>query len=80
MNALAVGLMTERASHVAMLRSARRRRERKLGSSWRHELVSIKMVVLCAAHHSAQRCAHVDQGVQVGVPWIRDFGMSEASD
>ena len=42
--------------------------------------LSIKMAVLCAAHHSAQRCAHVDQGVQVGVPWIHDFGMSEASD
>ena len=37
------------------------------------------MAVLCAAHHSAQRCAHVDQGVQVGVPWIHEFGMSEAS-
>ena len=38
------------------------------------------MAVLCATHHSAQRCAHVDQGVQVGVPWTNDFEMSETSD
>ena len=72
--------MTERASHAATLCSARRRRERKLGSLWRHELVSIKMAVLCATHYSAHRCAHVDPGVQVGVLWIHDFEMSEASD
>ena len=72
--------MTERASHVATLCSARRRRERKLGSMWRHELVSIKMAVLCATHYSAHRCAHVDPGVQVRVLWIHDFEMSEASD
>ena len=72
--------MTERASHVAALNSARRRRERKLRSMWRHEIASIKMAVLCATHHSAQRCAHVDQGVQVGVPWTHDFEMSETSD
>ena len=47
---------------------------------WRHEIASIKMAVLCATYHSAQRCAHVDQGVQVGVPWTDDFEMSETSD
>ena len=70
MKAPAVGLMTERASYVATLNSARRRRERKLRSMWRHEIASIKMAVLCATHHSPQRCAHA----QVGVPWTHDFG------
>ena len=47
---------------------------------WRYEIASVKMAVQCATHHSAQRCAHVDQGVQVGVLWTHDFGMSETSD
>ena len=72
--------MTERAFHVAALCSARRRRERRLRSMWRHEQVSIKMAVLSGTYHSAQRCAHVDRGVQVGVPWIHDFEMSDVSD
>ena len=38
------------------------------------------MAVLCGTHHSAQRYAHLDQSVQVGVSWIHDFDMSEASD
>ena len=76
MKALAAGLTTERVSYVATLNSARRRRERKLRSMWRHETASIKMAVLCATYHSAQRCAHVDQGVQVGVPWTHDFDES----
>ena len=67
-------------SHVATLGSARRRRERTRRSLWRRELVSIKMTVLCATYHFAQQYAHVGQGVQVGVPWILDFELSEASD
>ena len=47
--------MSERASHVATLCSARRRRERQLRSMWRHEQLSNKMAVSCAVHHSAQR-------------------------
>ena len=51
--------MAERASHVALLCSARRRRERQLRSVWRHEQLSVKMAVSCAVHHSAQRfCFH----------------------
>ena len=38
------------------------------------------MAVLCAAHHSVQRCVHVDFGVQVGVLWIDEFEMSEVSN
>ena len=39
--------------------SARRRRERRIRSFFRHEQVAIKMAVVTAQHHSAQRCCTI---------------------
>ena len=39
--------------------SARRRRERRIRSFFRHEQVAIKMAVVTAQHHSAQRCCSI---------------------
>ena len=39
--------------------SARRRRERRFRSFFRHEQVAIKMAVVTAQHHSAQRCCSI---------------------
>ena len=71
----AVGVMTERASHVVMLGSARRRRERKSRSVCRHELVSIKMAVLCATHHSQGVLGEdrvVPIVVRILVSWLKE--------
>ena len=35
--------------------AARRRRERRYRSFWRHELMAVKMATLTACHHSAQK-------------------------
>ena len=39
--------------------SARRRRERRFRSFFRHEHMAVKMAVVSAQHHSAQRCCSV---------------------
>ena len=39
--------------------SARRRRERRFRSFFRHEQMAIKMAVVTAQHHSAQRCCTI---------------------
>ena len=39
--------------------SARRRRERRIRSLFRHEQMAIKMAVVTAQHHSAQRCCTI---------------------
>ena len=39
--------------------SARRRRERRIRSLFRHEQMAIKMAVVSAQHHSAQRCCTI---------------------
>ena len=39
--------------------SARRRRERRIRSFFRHEQMAIRMAVVSAQHHSAQRCCSV---------------------
>ena len=38
------------------------------------------LCVPLTTHHSAQRCAHVDQGVQAGARWVHNFEASEAPD
>ena len=43
----------------AMPTSARRRRERRIRSFFRHEQMAVKMAVVSAQHHSAQRCCSV---------------------
>ena len=40
--------------------SARRRRERRIRSFFRHEQMAVKLAVVSAQHHSAQRCCSVD--------------------
>ena len=60
--------------------SAVRRCERRTRSWWRHEQASVRMASVSASHHSFQRAHRVDQGVQIGVPWVHDFVMSEPSD
>ena len=60
--------------------AARRRRERRLRAMLRHQRVAVAMELATVRHHSFQRAPLVDQSVQVGVPWIHDFGLSEASD
>ena len=60
--------------------SAVRRRERRMRSWWRHEQASVRMTLITACHHSFQRAHRVDQGAQVGAPWVHDFEMSEPSD
>ena len=35
--------------------AAKRRRERRYRSFWRHELIAVKMATLTACHHSAQK-------------------------
>ena len=46
----------------------------------RYELLSLRMQAATMGHHSWQRAHRVDQGVQVGAPWVHDFEMSEPSD
>ena len=42
-------------ARVAAAGAARRRRERRYRSFWRHELMAVKMATLTACHHSAQK-------------------------
>ena len=42
-------------ARVAAAGIARRRRERRYRSFWRHELMAVKMATLTACHHSAQK-------------------------
>ena len=37
--------------------AAKRRRQRRLRSSWRHECQSVRMALNAAAHHSAEKVA-----------------------
>ena len=39
--------------------SARRRRERRIRSFFRHEQMAVQMAVVSAQHHSAQRCRSI---------------------
>ena len=57
---------------------ARRRRERRTRSFFRHEQVAVKMAVISAQHHSAQRCCSIatqtDDGVAMSATF---FNMSD---
>ena len=68
------------AVELAGTGAARRRRERRLRAMLLHQRVAVAMELATVRHHSFQRAPLVDQGVQVSVPWIHDFGLSEASD
>ena len=48
--------------------SARRRRERRIRSFFRHEQMAIKFAVVSAQHHSSQRCCSVATQTGDGVP------------
>ena len=48
--------------------SARRRRERRIRSFFRHEQMAIKLAVVSAQHHSSQRCCSVATQTGVEVP------------
>ena len=49
--------------------AARRRRERRLRSAWRHEQLSVAMALAAAAHHSAPRGQKLARaGVRPGAP------------
>ena len=48
--------------------SARRRRERRIRSFFRHERMTVQMAVISAQHHSAQRCCSVATQTDDEVP------------
>ena len=60
---------------------ARRRRERRIRSSFRHEQMTLNMAVLSAQHHSAQRCCSIatqaDEYVATSATF---FNMSDGKD
>ena len=60
---------------------ARRRRERRIRSFFRHEQMAVKMAVISAQHHSAQRCCSIatqtDDYVTTSATF---FNMSDGDD
>ena len=60
---------------------ARRRRERRIRSFFRHEQMAVKMAVISAQHHSAQRCCSIvtqtDDYVTASATF---FNMSDGDD
>ena len=59
--------------------SARRRRERRIRSFFRHEQMAIKFAVVSAQHHSSQRCCSVATQTGDGVPPVAACAASAAS-
>ena len=59
--------------------SARRRRERRIRSFFRHEQMAIKLAVVSAQHHSSQRCCSVATQTGDGVPPVAACAASAAS-
>ena len=60
---------------------ARRRRERRIRSFFRHEQMAVKMAVISAQHHLAQRCCSIatqtDDYVTTSATF---FNMSDGDD